>query len=178
MTDTNRDAAETFKALQEKLASATDWRDCLPEAIKYFSENMPLVLMESPYGADDPETLAANIAYAKAAFRDMVNRGEIPFASHLKYTQDGLLDDDDPAQRTLGIAAGLAEGMLTKKTAVYIDRGFSGGMLMGIKESLKVERPVELRSLNTDDPQSALEAARKDLLEQLGEMAQSVKVAV
>ena len=177
MTDTNREVTENFRALQEKLAAATDWRDCLPEAINYFTENMPLVLMESPYGANDPETLAANVAYAKAAFRAMINRGEIPFASHLKYTRKSLLDDDDPAQRTLGIAAGLAEGMLTKKTAVYVDRGFSGGMLMGIKASLKAGRPVELRTLNTDIPQTALDAAKTDLVEQLGEAARSIEIA-
>ena len=48
---------------------------------------------------------------------------------------------------------------------------------VAIKESLKVKRPVELRSLNTDDPHSSFEAARKDLLEQLGEVALDVKAA-
>ena len=167
MTDTNRDATETIKALQEKLASATDLDDFLPEAFKYFTENMPLVWLASPYGDHDPETHAANVSYARAALQDIINRGEIPFTTHLKYTRNGLLDDDTIARHTLGISACLVEGMLTTKTAVYVDRGFSSGMLEGIQEALKVGRPVVLRTLNGSANMGMLKQDLVDMLQEL-----------
>ncbi|MFE5288119.1 hypothetical protein ACFRAQ_24390 [Nocardia sp. NPDC056611] len=64
----------------------------------------PLVIIESPYAGD----VEANLAYARAALLDSLNRGEYPFASHLLYTQ--VLTDADADQRSHGIAAGLAWG--------------------------------------------------------------------
>lgn len=65
---------------------------------------MRLVIVESPFAGDLPK----NIAYARAAVRDSLARGEAPIASHLLYTQPGILDDDIPAERQWGIDAGLA----------------------------------------------------------------------
>ena len=49
------------------------------------------VILESPY-AGDVET---NLRNARAAMRDCLLRGEAPYASHLLYTQPGVLDDGD-----------------------------------------------------------------------------------
>jgi hypothetical protein len=101
------------------------------------------VILESPYAGD----VEANVAYARAAMVDCLIRGEAPFASHLLYTQPGVLDDDDPNERALGIDAGLAWGAVAEATVVYTDRGVSSGMQLGIDRAAAEGRPVEFRSL-------------------------------
>jgi hypothetical protein len=72
-------------------------------------------------------------------------RGEAPLASHLLYTQ--ALDDGDPDERKMGIEAGLSWGALADATVVYIDRGVSRGMKLGIERAKQEGRPVEYRRL-------------------------------
>jgi hypothetical protein len=74
-------------------------------------------------------------------------RGEAPIASHLLYTQPGILRDGDPAERQWGIDAGLAWGDRADATVVYTDRGTSRGMVYGINNADRAGRPVELRIL-------------------------------
>ncbi len=104
---------------------------------------MRRVIIESPYAGD----VNVNIAYAKAAVLDCLVRGEAPYASHLFFTQDGLLDDTVPHERTLGITAGLVWGAAADATVVYIDRGISPGMRDGIRAAQELGRPVEFRRI-------------------------------
>jgi len=104
---------------------------------------MDLVIVESPYAGD----VERNIAYARAALSDCLRRGEAPFASHLLYTQPGILDDALPVERMLGIEAGLAWGSVATKTACYIDLGWSRGMLIGRDRAISDGRLVEIRSI-------------------------------
>lgn len=119
--------------------------------------NMRLVILESPYKGKDYLALKKNIAYARACMRDCLLRGEAPYASHLLYTQEGVLDDKVPEERKLGIEAGLAWGERTDATVVYIDQGISEGMKLGIKRARIACRTVEYRSIRgnplpTEDP--------------------------
>ena len=86
---------------------------------------MRLVVVESPYAGD----VEANVAYARRAMADCIRRGEAPLASHLLYTQPGILNDDIPAERARGIKAGLAWAMRADRAVFYLDRGWSKGML-------------------------------------------------
>lgn len=104
---------------------------------------MKRVIIESPYAGD----VARNIAYARAAMRDCIHRNEAPFASHLLYTQDGVLDDDTPIERALGIEAGLLWGACADMTVVYADFGVTAGMELGIARARAAGRPVEFRWL-------------------------------
>lgn len=104
---------------------------------------MRLVIIESPYAGD----IEANVAYARAAMWDCLERNEAPWASHLLYTQVGVLDDSDLEQRTRGIEAGLAWGKKADATVVYTDRGISKGMRLGIQRAHDEGRPVEYRTL-------------------------------
>lgn len=106
---------------------------------------MRRVILESPFGAKTPEEIAANVAYARLCMLDALRRGESPLASHLLWP--GILDDADPAERALGIEAGLAWDPVAAATVVYIDRGVSPGMIQGIERALREGRPVERRSL-------------------------------
>ena len=104
---------------------------------------MVLVVLESPY-AGDVET---NERYARAAMRDCFSRGEAPFASHLLYTQPGVLDDTDPTERRIGIHAGFHWRRVAEKTVVYVDLGISAGMQLGINDALDCGQGVEMRRL-------------------------------
>lgn len=68
------------------------------------------------------EDVERNLTYAREALRDSLLRGEAPIASHLLYTQKGVLDDRIREERGLGIAAGLAWGV-AEMTVVYADLG-------------------------------------------------------
>lgn len=168
-----------YQALLEKLKDANDWQAHLPEVIAFFAENKRFVVLESPFAAPTAAEVEANLAYARAACHDaLVRYGEVPFASHIKYTQDGILDDTIAWERGLGIAAGLAEGMLAQKTVVYVDRGFSSGMLKGIELALNAGRTVELRTLKNWDEQpiEALAAAKATLTDAMGARADNVEM--
>lgn len=104
---------------------------------------MKLVIVESPFAGE----VELNQTYARAAMADCLARGEAPYASHLLYTQDGVLDDSKPEERKLGIEAGLAWGKKADLTAVYTDRGVSGGMEAGIARAKAEDRPIEFRSI-------------------------------
>ena len=106
---------------------------------------MRLVLVESPYAGKTPEEIAANVAYARRALRDSLDRGESPVASHLLLTQ--VLDDTNPEERALGISAGLAWGHVAHAAAVYTDRGISPGMKLGIAIHEARGLPVEYRQI-------------------------------
>lgn len=105
---------------------------------------MRLVIVESPFAGD----IERNLRYARACMADCLRRGEAPFASHALYTQPGVLDDNDPAQRNLGIAAGFAWREMAEATVVYTDLGVSRGMIAGIKHAQKqAEHAIEYREL-------------------------------
>lgn len=104
---------------------------------------MRLVIVESPYAGD----IERNVEYARACVRDALSRGEAPIASHLLYTQPGVLRDEVPEERQWGIDAGLAWGRVAEATVVYVDRGISRGMQYGIANAEAAGRPVEVRRL-------------------------------
>ena len=104
---------------------------------------MRLVIVESPYGGD----VERNEAYARAAMHDCIRRGEAPFASHLLYTQPGVLNDQVKAERELGIKAGLEWGDKADATVVYTDLGVSEGMRQGMARATIAGRPIEMRSI-------------------------------
>ena len=104
---------------------------------------MKLVILESPYAGN----IVRNVAYARACVRDSILRGEAPLASHLLYTQKGILRDVIPEERKLGIEAGLAWGKHAELTVVYADFGVTEGMKKGVARAEAEGRPVEVRSL-------------------------------
>lgn len=104
-----------------------------------------LVIIESPYTGD----VETNTKYARACVRDSLERGEAPIASHLLYTQPGILNDNIPDERQLGIDAGLAWREVAQASIVYTDHGISRGMEYGIKAAKDAGIPVEYRTLAT-----------------------------
>lgn len=108
---------------------------------------MRLVIIESPF-AGTPLEVERNVAYARACVRDSLMQGEAPIASHLLYTQPGILIDDIPAERKLGISAGLEWRRVAEATVVYCDFGISPGMEHGIRLAQAAGNPVEYRTID------------------------------
>ena len=128
---------------------------------------MRLVIIETPYSSpldEDksfPGTSEANLRYARACMADSIRRGEAPFASHLLYTQLGILDDTSPEQRDLGMCCGaawvrhLAEWRDPVKAwgplcAVYTDLGLTSGMKHGIQLASARGIKIVFRSLHDE----------------------------
>jgi hypothetical protein len=103
------------------------------------------VVLESPYSGN----VLRNVEYARACVRDCLKRGEAPIASHLLFTQ--VLNDEDPAERKLGIEAGHAWIASATAVVVYIDYGISDGMQEGINRARRHQTPVEFRSILSKD---------------------------
>ncbi len=104
---------------------------------------MKRVVIESPFAGD----VERNLRYVRACMADCFKRGEAPFASHALYTQPGVLDDNVPSERKLGIEAGFEWGDDGDVRAVYTDLGISRGMEMGIERAQQLGQPVEMRTL-------------------------------
>lgn len=102
---------------------------------------MKLVVIESPFAGD----VDRNVAYARAAIRDCLRRGEAGYASHLFYPQ--VLDDANPNERALGIKAGFCWGERAELRTFYVDCGLSAGMRLGMREAIRLKQRTEIRSL-------------------------------
>lgn len=101
------------------------------------------VILESPYAGN----VARNVAYARRCVKDSLLRGEAPIASHLLYTQRGILDDGILIERQMGIDAGLAWGSVAEASVFYVDFGWSKGMLYGLDSAKKSGRTIYVRRL-------------------------------
>lgn len=101
------------------------------------------VIIESPFAGD----VDKNIAYARQCVKDSLAKGEAPIASHLLYTQPGILNDEDAQERMQGINAGLTWAAVAEKHVFYVDLGFSKGMEYALERANKNNIPVEYRKI-------------------------------
>jgi len=104
---------------------------------------MKRVIIESPYAGD----IQRNVNYARACVRDSLMRGEAPIASHLIYTQAGILNDEIPEERQHGIDAGLAWKDVADLHVFYIDLGYSPGMRYAKQYMTKNNIPIVERKI-------------------------------
>lgn len=101
----------------------------------------PIVYICSPY-AGDVET---NVQKARRYCRFAVDKGYIPIAPHLLFTQ--FLNDDSPKERQLGIFFGNAVMSKCSEVWVFGDR-ISDGMEAEIKRAKR--KNYRLRYFNED----------------------------
>lgn len=104
---------------------------------------MKRVILESPYAGD----IERNINYARQCVKHSLSLGEAPIASHLLYTQDGILDDLIPEERIQGINAGLKWKEVADMQVFYIDYGISNGMQYGMDYAKEHNIPFETRTI-------------------------------
>lgn len=110
------------------------------------------VIVESPFAGG-----FANVKYSRECIKDCLNRGESPFASHLLYTQKGVLDDSIPDERRKGIDAANGWLEVADHVAVYMDLGVTRGMLIGVMKAAKIGKPIHMRWLREGRPEEILE---------------------
>jgi hypothetical protein len=106
-------------------------------------ENMKRIILESPYAGN----IERNVKYARKCVRDSLSRNEAPIASHLIYTQKGILRDEIEEERQWGIDAGLAWGKVADKHVFYIDYGMSKGMSYAKEYATKNNIEIEFRKI-------------------------------
>ena len=106
-----------------------------------------LVVLESPYRGLNAEDTSKNLDYARKAVYDSLCREEAPIASHLLYTQEGILDDSIPVKRSQGILLGIAWTKVAEACVVYVDLGLSPGMSEGIMAAVIAGIPIEFRRI-------------------------------
>lgn len=144
---------------------------------------MKRVILESPYSAPTEDGIETHRRYARRALHDCLARGEAPIAPHLLFTQPGVLDDTDPEERTLGIAAGHAWFPVAEACVVYTDYGISRGMEEGMKAAELHGVPVEKRTIGVapsaslSPPQNTLFAIGDYWRNYRGDILQIVKIA-
>lgn len=136
---------------------------------------MRLVILESPYAGD----IETNVTYARSAIRDSLGRGEAPIASHLLYTQPGILRDDVPSERRMGIDAGLAWRSVAEAAVFYIDLGWSPGMRAALDSFRQSRIPYEIRTLwPPAGPMDRIEHLLTCLSEECNEVGQRISKAL
>lgn len=109
---------------------------------------MPRVFLCSPFTASTKQGIAENIVFARKCMADCLKKGEAPFASHLLYTQPGVLNDHIPTEREAGMAAGNRFLHVCDRVVAYIDRGVSNGMRRKLRLGLETATPIEFRRLD------------------------------
>jgi hypothetical protein len=118
-----------------------------------------VISIESPYRP--PEELLGtgewlvilrrNVNYARALYRYALLKGYAPFASHLNYPQPGVLDDEDKAERWLGIDSGKAiERAASEQSWFGVDYGMTEGMDYGEKDAKEYGRSIRMVDLGPD----------------------------
>ena len=110
---------------------------------------MKRVIIESPYAPRDGHTIEDHLRYLRACMADSIHHGEAPYASHALYTQPGVLRDEVPGERKLGIDAGFAWRECAELSVFYVDLGWSSGMLAGKADCEAKGTPFEIRSLGS-----------------------------
>src|SRR5271165_593782 len=114
---------------------------------------MRKIYLESPFAGN----IKQNITYARRAMRDSTLRNESAIASHLLWTQPGILDDLNPTERAQGIEAGFQWAQHADASVFYTDYGISPGMELGIQRAQQEGRTIEYRSIGKN-PQTRLQS--------------------
>lgn len=83
-----------------------------------------------------------NVSVAKAFCCMAVEAGIAPFAPHLLYPQ--FMDDNNPAQRELGISMGLQFMEACNEVWVYIGNGVSEGMRIEMEHAQRLSKQVRI----------------------------------
>lgn len=111
-------------------------------------QHRPRVIIESPFAGNKKRSKRLHVDYARRCMKDSLSRGECPFASHLLYTQSGILDDKIKDERQLGMQSGYTWMKSAGIIAVYTDFGISSGMRSAILHAHSLGKRVVYRSLS------------------------------
>lgn len=113
------------------------------------SEQRVRVMIETPFAGSSATAIGLNRLYGNEALRDSLLRGEAPMAAHALYAQTFVLDQDDPDERELIEVARASWLPLVNRVIVYVDRGVTPSMEVGIRRARDLGVPVEERSISS-----------------------------
>ncbi len=102
---------------------------------------IPRVILESPYAGE----IERNRIFAICCIRDMLDRGEAPYASHVLYPPAS--QKFTKKERDRGMKAGYAWMAVADLVAVYTNLGQTEGMLRGITRAKLLKLRIEWRQL-------------------------------
>jgi hypothetical protein len=109
---------------------------------------MVRAILESPYAGD----VEKNVDFARKVCRSLMRSGFNCFASHLYYTQ--FLNDDIPAERLMGIDAGLEWAEVVDTVIVALPanrRRLSSSMRKGIEAHQRADRSIKYCFVSMDE---------------------------
>jgi hypothetical protein len=122
---------------------------------------MTRIIIESPFSASaGTKSVEGNIEYARACCLDAVMREEVPFASHLFFTQ--FLDDNNPDHRIIGTSMGFDFWERADLVVFYTDYGWSNGMKDALVKAVSEDKPFEKRVLGDNKSRVLGELAKLD----------------
>lgn len=98
---------------------------------------MQKIYVISPYAGDVENNVKKALAYCKF----VMDKGSMPLASHLYFTQ--LTDDNIPADRAQGLAMGLELLALCDEAWVFYEQHISSGMAGEIAKAKELGIPLK-----------------------------------
>lgn len=101
---------------------------------RFANKNRRKVYVASRYAGNVDANTRAAVRYC----RYVIKEGYMPIAAHLLYPQ--MLDDNNPADRELGLAFGLA--LLDLCDEVWVFGPVSRGMAAEIEEAKRLKKPL------------------------------------
>lgn len=101
---------------------------------RYADKNRRKVYVASKFAGD----MAANVTAAITYCRRVIDEGYMPVASHLLYPQ--ILNDNNPAERELGLLFGLA--LLRMCDEVWVFGTVSPGVAQEIEEAKRLKKQI------------------------------------
>lgn len=110
----------------------------------------PFVYVCSRYSGDIQTNTAAALRYCQFA----VKRGCIPIASHIFYAASGILDENDPDSRSLGLTFGLLLLDRCSEVWIFSDGTLSEGMRAEYRRALRKEKRIRTFNLSMEETES------------------------
>ncbi|MFT7144556.1 MAG: hypothetical protein ACI9TY_000465 [Alphaproteobacteria bacterium] len=89
---------------------------------------------------------AHNLNYAHKCAYLLIQKGYMPYASHIKYT--GPLDDSDSHHRTIGIVMGKLEEVAIPEVTIFPECGVSFGIVAGCMLHTYLNKEIGVSALN------------------------------
>lgn len=94
------------------------------------------IILESPFANENKQKFNDNYFYLCVSARKMMTEdGDAPLFFHALYTQ--FLHDDIQEERNLGLVKSFVYHSSADNKTYAIDRGISGGMVLGAEDALK-----------------------------------------